>query len=326
MQLSQMILTSAVAQALDIMGDRWSILILRDAFLGRHRFEEFRSNTGAPRSTLSSRLEKLVYHGILYKSPYSLTPARFGYHLTDKGFGLYPWALLIWAWERRWTQLPKDLLPPDLHHNTCNHKTHPIAVCRHCHHRFGMRDVRFRLLEDLLSIAKPVQLPAQRRQREASASRPEDRSLAHITDIIGDRWTILVLAASFFGAKRYDEFRHELGIATNILADRLKQMVDADVFARVAYQDNPPRYGYHLTAKGLELYPLTMALHQWVRDWLPGREKIPVHLTHTTCSHELDVDVIWRPLPGRASRPGRSFCVAAGTECCAIEKNQTPTA
>ena len=109
---TDLILSCQVAQALKILGDRWSFLILRDVFLGNHRFEQFRRRIGVARGTLTMRLNSLLEAGILYKTPYQTLPTRHEYHLTEKGFDLYPLALTAWrqcmkGQEDRSKSLPK---------------------------------------------------------------------------------------------------------------------------------------------------------------------------------------------------------------------------
>ena len=79
------ILSSQVAQALSVIGDRWAFLIIRDVYLGARRFEDLRQRTEAARGTLTSRLKSLVAAGILYKEPYQQSPTRYEYRLTEKG-------------------------------------------------------------------------------------------------------------------------------------------------------------------------------------------------------------------------------------------------
>lgn len=142
MHAAQQIPTNPVARGLSLLGDRWTILILREIFLGKHRFEEFRSSTGASRGTLSKRLETLVGNGILYKNPYQSAPLRYEYRLTDKGLGLYPWALLIWQWETEWAGAKGAKLPTELYHDCASgHRLDPVAVCRHCREALHYDDV-----------------------------------------------------------------------------------------------------------------------------------------------------------------------------------------
>jgi len=118
-----------------------------------------------------------------------------------------------------------------------------------------------------------------------------DHTLAHVVDIIGDRWSTLILAASFIGMRRYDDFQQQLGIATNILADRLKLLVDTGVLKRREYLANPPRQEYQLTNKGKSLYPQILALRQWVLDYLPPMRH-SFKLVHRNCGAELAIDVV----------------------------------
>ncbi|MGH8286793.1 MAG: winged helix-turn-helix transcriptional regulator, partial [Steroidobacteraceae bacterium] len=99
---AELIATSPVTRTLGIIGDRWTLLILRDAFQGAHRFEEFRALSGAARSTLTSRLAGLVENGLLVKVRYSRQPARFEYRLTERGLDLFGTTLVTWRWEHTW--------------------------------------------------------------------------------------------------------------------------------------------------------------------------------------------------------------------------------
>ncbi|WP_423897330.1 winged helix-turn-helix transcriptional regulator [Candidatus Pelagadaptatus aseana] len=291
MQAAQLLLSNPVARGLNILGDRWAILILREVFLGQHRFEEFRTRTGASRGTLSKRLETLVHNGILYKNPYQTAPVRYEYRLTDKGRALYPWALLIWQWETEWADQLSANIPSRLtHFHPDEHALYPVAVCRHCREPLHFDDVERVVREEEIKSA-PKNISEFGSQRRSRNSGNNSQLLGHVTDIIGDRWTLLLMAAAFVGLSRYDDFRQQLGVATNILADRLKMLVDADILKREEYQTNPPRFEYHLTTKGKALYPQTMALRQWVQEWLPPVSH-PFTLVHRNCGHELQTDVI----------------------------------
>ncbi|MDP3737325.1 MAG: helix-turn-helix domain-containing protein [Hyphomonadaceae bacterium] len=79
-----------VARALSVIGDRWTMLIVRDCFLGKSRFEQFQSSLGITRHLLASRLKRLVENGVLEKNPYTLKPPRYDYRLTAKGRDFAP--------------------------------------------------------------------------------------------------------------------------------------------------------------------------------------------------------------------------------------------
>jgi DNA-binding HxlR family transcriptional regulator len=88
-------------------------------------------------------------------------------------------------------------------------------------------------------------------------------SLARALDVIGERWTLLIVRDALLGVTRFDGFLRNLGIARNILTDRLNTLVGAGVLARTPYQDRPVRHEYHLTERGRELVPVVLAVTQW---------------------------------------------------------------
>lgn len=296
MQITKQIVTNPVARGLSILGDRWTIFIMRDVFLGRHRFGEFRTYTGAARGTLSKRLELLLAEEILYKQAYQTNPPRYDYKLTDKGQALYPWALLIWQWESIWAEQKNDILPQQLHHLADDiHELQPVCVCRHCqqpmHYDAVERVVSESDAADATDVVDIDQVFGNQRRTRGAVVASADHSLGYVADIIGDRWSTLILAAAFIGMRRYDDFLQQLGIATNILSERLKSLVDTGVLQRCEYQANPPRHEYQLTAKGKSLYPQVLALRQWVLDCLPPVSH-SFKLVHRDCGAELAIDVV----------------------------------
>ena len=107
-------------------------------------------------------------------------------------------------------------------------------------------------------------------------------SVAQCLQVIGDWWTMLVVRDVFLGVRRFDEFQARLGIARNVLAQRLKKLVDAGVLERRAYQDRPVRYEYVLTDKGRDLWPVLTALRQW-GDRHAAPDGPPVKVVHRSC-------------------------------------------
>jgi DNA-binding HxlR family transcriptional regulator len=88
-------------------------------------------------------------------------------------------------------------------------------------------------------------------------------SIAKSLELIGERWTMLIVRDAFLGLKRFDQFQESLGIARNVLTDRLNTVVDAGIFERVRYSERPERFEYQLTAKGRELNVPLNALREW---------------------------------------------------------------
>jgi len=141
-------------------------------------------------------------------------------------------------------------------------------------------------------------------------------SIAKALEVIGDRWTLLIIRDGLAGITRFDEIRSRLGIARNVLASRLDHLVDHGVITRIAYQDHPVRYDYSLTEKGRELWVLLMVARQWGDRW-EAKAGPPVISHHSDCDHDmeliptcshcgatLEVDSVLRyPGPGAAARP-----------------------
>ena len=88
-------------------------------------------------------------------------------------------------------------------------------------------------------------------------------SIAATLELVGERWTLLIVRDAFLGLKRFDEFQASLGIARNVLTDRLGRLVEAGIFEKVRYSERPERFEYRLTSKGRELNVALTALRQW---------------------------------------------------------------
>ncbi len=121
----------SVARSLSVVGERWTMLIIRDAFLGTRRFDQFQRNLGITRHRLSERLGKLVEHGVLVKVPYHDRPVRYEYRLTRKGLGLYPVLLTLARWGDEWMDGGEGA-PLEYVHQKCGKKTHPVLTCSEC--------------------------------------------------------------------------------------------------------------------------------------------------------------------------------------------------
>ncbi len=141
-------------------------------------------------------------------------------------------------------------------------------------------------------------------------------SIQRSLDILGDRWTILIMRDAFRGVRRFDDFRTGLEIARPVLTDRLKRLVEAGVLERRLYCEHPPRFEYRLTAMGAALSPALVALMRWGDEWLAD-DGPPTVLVHERCGYPLDqAFVCWHcnetfTQPDIASRPGPTFATAS---------------
>jgi DNA-binding HxlR family transcriptional regulator len=93
-------------------------------------------------------------------------------------------------------------------------------------------------------------------------------SMARAMEVVGDRWTMLILREAYYGVTRFDEFEYYVGVAPNILSNRLKKLVDAGIVKRVPLPEHSGRYDYVLTEKGRDFFPAYLALKRWSDDWL----------------------------------------------------------
>lgn len=120
-----------------------------------------------------------------------------------------------------------------------------------------------------------------------SVAEPTTCSIASTLDAIGDRWTLLILRDVFRGVRRFDQIQRDLGIARNILTDRLGRLVDHGVLQPVPYQQRPVRHEYRLTDKGRDLSASLVALMHWGDRWYADGEP-PVVLVHDECGNPIE--------------------------------------
>ena len=130
-----------IAGLLEFVQDRWSFLILRDAFYGVRRFDAFRRHLGISRKVLAARLQTMVEAGLFRKTPYQQRPLRHEYLLTAKGRDLMPVLLAMIGWSRRWLDgAAKDALR--LQHTDCGHVMTPLMHCSECGEPLSFGHVR----------------------------------------------------------------------------------------------------------------------------------------------------------------------------------------
>jgi DNA-binding HxlR family transcriptional regulator len=129
--------TCSIGRAMDILGERWTLLILRECFYGVKRFSVMQRNLGIARNILSARLQLLVRTGILERRRYQEEPERFEYKLTEKGLGLYPAVVSIMRWGDEYLS---DERPVVLRHS-CGHLADPVLVCTHCREELDPHEV-----------------------------------------------------------------------------------------------------------------------------------------------------------------------------------------
>ena len=143
----------SVAQCLEVVGEWWSMLILRDVFLGVTRFDDFQQRLGISRNILNLRLNHLVEEGVLQKVAYSEHPPRYDYRLTDKGRDLWPVLTAMRQWGDRYAA--PDGPPLVTIHKGCGQVAEAVMVCSSCGEPLQARELRPMLgpgaVEDLIT-------------------------------------------------------------------------------------------------------------------------------------------------------------------------------
>lgn len=117
-------------------------------------------------------------------------------------------------------------------------------------------------------------------------------SIARTLDVVGERWTMLIMRDVFLGVTRFEDLQRDLGIARNVLAERLDTLVEAGVLERHAYRDRPLRHEYVLTEKGRDLQSPLLAIMAWGDRWQSGEQGPPLELRHDACGEVTRPEVV----------------------------------
>ncbi|HZX03040.1 helix-turn-helix domain-containing protein [Kribbella sp.] len=130
----------SLAQSLELIGDWWTPLVLRDLYLGLNRFDQFVADLGISRNLLTDRLATLVDGGLVQRTPYQQNPVRYRYELTEAGQELVPILMALTAWGDRWATPPAGQ-PIRFTHTTCGKLTTPTVSCSECGEPLATEDV-----------------------------------------------------------------------------------------------------------------------------------------------------------------------------------------
>ena len=189
-------------------------------------------------------------------------------------------------WERNWFSHPV-LDRVELHHSVCGKPFRPEMRCDHCHEEVRLEDASYRPGPGATRDLRETKV--RRRSSISTSQIPSERALyRNLINLVGDRWTANIIALSFHGITRFDAFHRELPVATNILSDRLRLLVEEGVFEQHVYQERPRRMEYRLTEKGRDLFPWVLALLQWGDTWCdPEGRGRPMLVVHERCGELL---------------------------------------
>lgn len=274
----------SVRNALDVFGDQWVLLIMQQVFLGVNTFDGFVQSLGVSRSVLTRRLNKLIEAQCLVKKPYQDNPPRYEYHLTERGQDQYPIALMAMAWEKDHCEMSQPHTV-QLIHKQCGQQFVPQMICGGCEVSVIVRDCTYEQGSGTGDALAP-----HSRKRRAMSSQLNVPSkgpvMGQYINIFGDFWTSRVVAAAFFGIRRFNDMCDFLGIATNILTNRLEMLQDLNVLTRSECDGASKRFEYRLTEKGKALFPSVITMSQWGDKWCT-EGSAPEYLRHQPCGEVL---------------------------------------
>lgn len=309
---NSLITPRSLSRSLMLIGDPWALQILKEAFFGVRRFQDFQTRLGISRQTLMLRLERFTDNAIFYKAPVEYERVVYEYRLTPKGADLYTFILMIWRLHRRW-HLGTSILPEKLYHRSCGHSMNVNMQCGACKEALLPESVDYQPGSGFDPMAEE---PLRRTRIVNELEQLGPNYLA--TVVLGDCWSVLVLNSVLRGMENFDAIRKALQISSNVLSARLRTLLSLELLTQEQSQEDGRKLSYQATSKGRDVYPLIISLIQWGDRWLAGSMGPPDLLWHKSCGQILQPavycdgcgeqlridDVSLKPV-GKESRIGR---------------------
>lgn len=256
---------NAIGVTLGLLGDEWSLLILREALLGASRFVDWRARLPISNAVLAARLQRLTEAGLFLRGN--------GYRLTERGADVWSVLLSIWAWESRWVPSHPERLPGRVH-RLCGKPFDPVLVCAAC-------DTAVQAIDHCLDGGFGPSGSWERSVPEATTRRRSagDAGLfPETTALIGNRWSAALVGAAFQGVHRFSDFQRCLNTSPTMVADRIRTLCALGVLGD----------DYRLTAKGLAFFPVVMCLVGWAQRWYRAAEGPALSYRHLPCGAEFE--------------------------------------
>lgn len=276
---------NAIGRTLGLLGDEWSLQIVRYAAAGVRRFGGWKHHLGISDAVLAARLGALVEAGVLVR-----VPATVGMHpeyeLTASGLGLWPVLLSIWTWELHHVPGQAALLPRMVH-SSCGSEFEPVLRCRRCEGAAPIEEVELTLgpsgdFERSVPVGSNRRRTTGRRRTAAGAG-----MFTETMTLIGSRWSSAMLGAAVLGAVRFSDFERMTGASPTVVAERLRAFVDLGVLEPVGEEakeaTGPRPASYRLSAKGRAFFPVVATALAWGERHFPSADGPAVLAVHRPC-------------------------------------------
>ncbi len=272
---------NALARGFGLLGDEWSLFLLRLTLQGLTRYSEFRAALPISHAVLSSRLETLVREGLLEKRVYQEHPVRAEYLLTERGRSTWPILVSIWGWERAQVTHHAYATPP-LHHETCGRDFLPLLTCADCHAPTGPRDLKA-AWGPSGGWRESVPETTTRRRSDSRRTAVEHSFYPDTMAVFGNRWSSALVGAAFLGVRRFTDFQSLLAVPPGLLSDRLSSLCAHGILEQVQRAPRPDWAEYRLTEKGLAFFPVIATVIAWSERWLGSERGPAVNIVHRAC-------------------------------------------
>tara|TARA_B110000503_G_scaffold140168_1_gene230355 strand:+ start:874 stop:1770 length:897 start_codon:yes stop_codon:yes gene_type:complete len=272
--------------AFEIMGDYWTLLIVRELMYGASSWSDFSAVISIPPSTLSDRLAKLVAAGCVVKDA---LPRRAGgaYKLTEAGEGLFPILIVAREWQLRWDLRPGAFVSPWVHE--CGAPLRCKTACMACHGEVLSQDILFNGKTQAHEHGGTLN---HRTSNKPNADlRTSNAKMAKITVFLGDQRALKVMNALLQGYHRFDDIQKWTGLHPAILSARLRKLQLLDLCVTRLYQELPDRFLYLPSDAGKELIGLIMQLMEWDAS-ARGDGPDQAVMLHKPCGEPLKADLI----------------------------------
>ena len=274
---------SSVVAALDVVGDHWMLLLLRELFLGTTSWTDLSRSLGVSPSTLSTRIGQLVDGGCLEKQPVGGRSIR--YALTPRGEDLFPFMIASEEWQAKWEDHAEPFVPGWRH--SCGAPLRVDSLCAACDRPVRIADVAVQGGDN--AAAEPGRIPHRhfRNNRAKVDDWAEGEAGSRFLQVMGDRRAVTLFAALYMGMHRFDEIERWTGLHPATISDRLRKLqLLGQVHTRL-YQERPDRYLYSLSSSGRDMFAVTLQMLQWGDRWIFGEGREPSRLVHVPCGEHL---------------------------------------
>ena len=266
----------------NLIGDSYTFLIIREAFFGASRFEDFASGLNISRARLTERLKHLVTLGIFEKRAYTQTSGRYKYCLSKKGLSLYQIALALHEWGNKWRPQRRQNA---LYHRPCRAAIAQKTVCLACNENVRYADIIWPSPTFLKASGREtINVKGWRKTGTLTHVYQRDGAAAKTFEAVGDRWSILIMYLALHGSFRFRDAKNRLGVSDNILSKRLKHLIHQQLLKQELESD---KQIYVPTHAGLALLPAVLAQRMWAIEWETPTKNQWIELHHTSCGQAL---------------------------------------